>query len=183
MITTTRRAALCGALALSVAACDNSVGSTGASVLDQRVAATLDYMQRTYPETRKLLAEAAGVLVMPVIGEAGFVVGGSYGEGALLIDGVTVDYYSATQGSVGFQIGAQQFAYVLFFMTPEALLRFRTSPGWAAGAAAEYVGGETGDSLSTNTATKNAVIAFLFAQQGLMAGATIEGTKFTRILR
>ena len=29
----------------------------------------------------------------------------------------------------------------------------------------------------------NAVIAFLFAQQGLMAGATIEGTKFTRITR
>ena len=26
-------------------------------------------------------------------------------------------------------------------------------------------------------------IAFLFAQQGLMAGATIEGTKYTRILR
>lgn len=183
MINTTRRGVLGGALAVSVAACDNSVGSSGGSVIDQRVTSTLDYMQRTYPETTQLVDKSSGMLVMPLIGEAGFVVGGSYGEGALLINGVPVDYYSATQGSVGFQIGAQQFAYVLFFMTPEALRRFRTSPGWAAGAAAEFVGGDTGSALTANTATKNSVIAFLFAQQGLMAGATIEGTKYTRILR
>lgn len=183
MITLTRRAALAGGAALAVSACDNSVGSSGASVIDRRVFATIDYMHNTYPETRRLSELAAGKLVMPLIGEAGVMVGGSYGEGALLINNVIVDYYSATQASVGFQFGAQQFAYVLFFMTPEALRRFRTSPGWAAGAAAEFVGGEAAGALNASTATQNSVIAFLFAQQGLMAGATIEGTKYTRILR
>lgn len=182
MIQMTRRGLLVGAGAL-VAACDNSVGSNGAQTIDRRVQAALSYMYKTYPETQQIRDKAVGMLVMPLVGEAGFVVGGSYGEGALLVDGVTLDYYSATQASVGFQIGAQQYAYVLFFMTPEALRRFRTSPGWAAGAAAEFAGGDTGANLSASTATQNSVIAFLFAQQGLMAGATIEGTKFTRITR
>ena len=182
MIQFTRRGVLAGAGAL-LAACDNSVGSSGAEVIDRRVAAALDYMYDTYPETMKLRDKSVGMLVMPLIGEAGFMVGGSYGEGALMVDGVTVDYYSAAQGSVGFQIGAQTFAYVLFFLTPEALRRFRTSPGWAAGAAAEFTGGQTGAALRASTEAQNSVIAFLFARQGLMAGATIEGTKYTRILR
>lgn len=177
-----RRGVLLGTAAL-LAACDNGVGSSGSEVIDRRVANALDFMYRTYPQTIQLKNMSAGMLVMPLVGEAGFMIGGSYGEGALLIEDVTVDYYSATQASVGFQIGAQQYAYVLFFMTPEALKYFRTSPGWAAGAAAEFTGGNVGSALAASTATQNAVIAFLFAQQGLMAGATIEGTKYTRILR
>jgi len=182
MIKTSRRAVLLGAASI-LAACDNSIGSQGAETIERRVDAALDFMFRTYPEMRQIADQSAGMLVMPLVGEAGFMVGGSYGEGALRVDGVTLDFYSATQASVGFQIGAQTFAYVLFFMTPEALRRFRTSPGWAAGAAAEFTGGQVGAALAASTATQQAVIAFLFAQQGLMAGATIEGTKFTRIVR
>ncbi len=182
MIQTTRRLTLLG-LAATAAACDNSVGSGAAATIDRRVAASVDFMYDNYPETEQLADQASGLLVMPLVGEAGFVVGGSYGEGVLQIQGVTVDYYSATQASVGFQIGAQQYSYVLFFMTPEALTRFRTSPGWAAGAAAEFTGGTEGAALAANTATQNSVIAFLFAQQGLMAGATVEGTKYTRVVR
>ena len=65
---------------------------------------------------------------MPLVTEAGFGFGGSYGRGALRIEGVTVDYYSATKATFGFQIGAQQYAHALFFMTPEALEEFRRSP-------------------------------------------------------
>ncbi|PWR04083.1 twin-arginine translocation pathway signal [Meridianimarinicoccus roseus] len=177
----TRRGLVLGAVAL--AACDTSQGSTGAEVIDRRVENALSYMYATYPETLQLRDKAIGKLVMPMIGQAGFIVGGSYGEGALQIDGVTVEYYSATQGSIGFQIGAQQFAYVIFFLTPTALRRFRTSPGWTGGAAAELTGGQNGAGLAANTLTQNSSVAFLFARQGLMAGATIQGTKYTRILR
>lgn len=177
-----RRGALIGLAALT-AGCDNSIGSTGAATIERRTDQALAFMYANYPETRQIADQASGLLVMPLVGEAGFVLGGSYGEGALRIQDVTVDYYSATQASVGFQIGAQQYAYVLFFLTPGALERFRTSPGWAAGAAAEFTGGTAAAALAASTAAQNSVIAFLFAQQGLMAGATIEGTKYTRILR
>jgi lipid-binding SYLF domain-containing protein len=62
------------------------------------------------------------MLVMPLLTEAGLLtLGGSYGRGALVINDITVDYYSATKASVGVQLGAQQYSHVLFFMTPEAL--------------------------------------------------------------
>jgi len=183
MITASRRAILLGGLA-SLAACDNSVGSNGAQVIDQRVDQTLNYMYATYPDTKNLAKQSAGMLVMPLMGEAGFVLGGAYGEGALRIGGATVDYYSATQGSVGLQIGAQQYAYVLFFMTPDSLRDFRTSPGWSGNADAEFALDKNGGVFSADTATLNRpVVAVIFAQTGLRVGATLGGTKYTRILR
>lgn len=179
----TRRGVVFGALALT-AACDNSVGSGGSEVIDRRVASTLDYMFANFPDTRNLADTASGMLVMPLVAEAGFFVGGGYGEGALLIDGVTVDYYSATEASIGLQIGAQQYAHVLFFMTPDALRQFRTSPGWVAGANVSYVGGETGGSINADSVqSTSSVVALIFGQQGLAIGAALDGTKYTRIVR
>jgi len=120
---------------------------------------------------------------MPVVTRAGLGVGGSFGRGALCVGGATVDYYSAASGSVGLQIGAQQYAHALFFMTDEALSEFRASPGWAAGADAEYVLNENGENISADTTTAlTPVIALIFAQAGLSAGATLKGTKYTRII-
>ena len=93
------------------------------------------------------------MLVMPLITEAGFGVGGSFGRGALQIDGVSVDYYSAASASFGLQIGAQQFAHVLFFMTQPALTEFRSSSGWAAGGDIEYVVSDQGGNLGVDTTT------------------------------
>ena len=57
---------------------------------------------------------------MPLVTEAGFGLGGSYGRGALRVDGATVDYYSRARRRAGLQIGgAAVFSHVLFFMTPE----------------------------------------------------------------
>lgn len=183
MSSITRRGVVFGALALT-AACDNSVNSGGAAVIDRRVASTLEYMYANYPDSRYLADNAAGMLVMPLVGEAGFFVGGGYGEGALLINGATVDYYSATQASIGLQIGAQQYAHVLFFMTPDALRRFRTSPGWVAGANISYVGGDQGGSIDASTVQSNSPVnAMIFGQQGLLVGATLDGLKYTRIVR
>ncbi|MEM8553940.1 MAG: YSC84-related protein [Pseudomonadota bacterium] len=180
----TRRAVLVGAAAAGLAACDNSVGSGGAANIDQQVGQTLSFMYNNIPETKALSETASGLLVMPAITEAGLFVGGSYGEGALLINDLTVDYYSATQASVGLQVGAQRYAHTLFFMTPEALRDFRTSPGWSGGVDAEFVVSDTGGSFGTNTEISGkSVIAVFFAQSGLRVGATVAGTKYTRVLR
>jgi lipid-binding SYLF domain-containing protein len=94
-----------------------------------------------------------------------------------------VDYYAQAEASFGLQIGAQQYAHVLFFMTDEALQDFRTSPGWAAGGDIKYAIQNEGDRLSADTTTSlSPVVAVVFGQAGLIAGATIEGTKYTRII-
>ncbi|CUH65772.1 MAG: YSC84-related protein [Pseudomonadota bacterium] len=165
------------------AACSNGVGANGGPKIDARVDKTLNYLYSRYPNTRDLAEKSNGQLVMPLITEAGFGFGGGYGRGALRVDGITVDYYSATKGSFGLQIGAQQFAHVLFFMTEESLMRFRHSSGWAAGADVEYALNDQGGNLRADTTTATSpVVALIFGQAGLMAGATLEGVKYTRII-
>lgn len=179
-----RRAFLAGgAAALVLAGCGNGIGSEGGTVIDQRVDATQMTLFSRYPATRDLSEKAAGILFMPLITKAGFGVGGSYGRGALRIDGRTVDYYSATQANFGFQIGAQQYSHALFFMTQDALREFRVSAGWSVGADAEYAVNDRGGNLSADVLTATSpVIALVFGQAGLLVGATLEGTKYTRII-
>ncbi len=166
-----------------LAACGNGVGSDGGARLDQRVDATRDFLYSRYPATRDLAAKSAGILWMPLITEAGLGFGGSYGRGALRIDDITVDYYSATQATFGLQIGAQQYAHALFFMTEDALADFRRSSGWAVGADAKYALNDRGETILTDTTTVLApVVAFVFGQAGLIVGATLEGTKYNRII-
>jgi len=163
-----RRFAL-GAAALPLAACGNGIGSNGAAEIDARVSSTLSFMDQTYPGTRDLASRASGVLVMPLVTEIGLGFGGSYGRGALRVGESTVDYYSAASGSAGLQIGAQQYSHVLFFMTPDADL--------------EYAISDEGEVLRAETTTSlSPVIAVIFGQAGLRLGATLEGTKYTRII-
>jgi lipid-binding SYLF domain-containing protein len=176
-----------GASAAALSACDtamvgNGVNSNGAAQIDARVDATRDYLFSNYPGTRDLAADAKGILFMPLITEVGFGVGGSYGRGALRINDVTVDYYSATRATFGIQLGAQQYAHALFFMTEGALAEFRSGSGWVAGADLRYATPEMGASIGKDTTELDPVIPFVFGQQGLIAGATLSGVKYSRII-
>ncbi|NDV01730.1 YSC84-related protein [Pseudoroseicyclus tamaricis] len=184
MITTTRRNLLAaGGASMALAACGNGIGSPGSNQIDARVDSTLQYMYGTYPGTSELQQQAAGMLVMPLVTEAGLGLGGSYGRGALRVGGATVDYYLATAASAGLQIGAQQYSHVLFFMTQDSLMTFRRSSGWSAGGDIEYALNNRGEMLRADVLTSvSPVIAVVFAQAGLRVGATIEGTKYTRII-
>ena len=171
------------ATALALAGCANGVGSNGAARIDRRVDATRDFLLSQYPGTQDLEAKSAGQLYMPLITEAGFGLGGSYGTGALRIGGATVDYYAAISATVGFQAGAQQYAHTLFFMTPDALQKFRTSAGWSVGGDARYAVIDRGGNISAETLTAlDPVIAVIYGQTGLIAGATLDGTKYQRII-
>ena len=180
-----RRSMIAGAAiaTLVIAGCDNGLGGSGAQVIDARADASMNFLFGTFPGTQDLADNAAGVLIMPLVTEASFGFGGSFGRGVLRVGDVSVDYYSATQASFGLQIGAQQFAHALFFMTEDALADFRNSPGWAAGAELKYAINERGETISADTTTVlSPVIAVVFGQTGLIAGASIEGTKYNRII-
>ena len=166
-----------------LAACANGIGNDGGARIDGRVAEAFNFMYATLPDTQVLAGKAAGVLMMPVVTEAGFGIGGAYGRGALLVGGITVDYYSVTSASVGLQIGGQQYSHALFFMTKPALNNFRTAPGYIAGADLEYAIADNAQTLSTDTTSLlTPVVAVVFGQAGLLAGASLEGAKYTRII-
>ncbi|MBK4215422.1 twin-arginine translocation signal domain-containing protein [Paracoccus caeni] len=173
-----------GTVALAaLSACSNAVGTNATAALDARVDATHQFLIQNYPSSASLVQNAKAVLYMPLMTEAALGVGGAYGQGALRIGGATVDYYSATQASVGFQAGAQQYAHVLIFQTDQALAAFRAAPGWVAGADAYYAIPAGGMAMGADTITaQHPVVAIIFGQSGLMAGASIEGTKYNRII-
>lgn len=169
-------------IATGLAACGNPIGGGGAERLDARVDAARDYLRNNY-NLQDLFQNARGILYIPVVSEAGLFVGGAYGRGALRINDATVDYYSATRASFGLQIGAQQYAHALFFMTEQALSDFRYSEGWAASADLRYATPTQGGSMGSETTTQFApVIAVVFGQSGILAGASLAGVKYSRII-
>ena len=180
----TRRSFLAAASApLALAACGNGVGGNGAARIDRRVDEAFAFMYQTLPETQVLAQKSVGILMMPVVTEVGLGLGGAYGRGALRVEGVTVDYYSTSELSFGLQAGGQQYSHALFFMTQPALLNFRTSPGFTAGANLNYAVSTNAGAISTGTTELlTPVIAVIFGQAGLIAGASLEGTKYNRII-
>lgn len=155
-----------------------------AAEIERDVLRAENIMYDTVPGAKELSAHAKGVLIMPSVIKGGLIIGGSYGEGALKIAGVVDRYYSVAAASIGYQVGVQKTAHAVFFMTDEALEGFRRSQGWELGADAEFTVPGDGISLNLSTTVVTApVIAVVFAQDGLLAGASLEGAKYSRIER
>ena len=116
-----------------------------------------------------MASSAKALMVMPGVTKAGFILGGSYGQGALRVNGKTERYYNLISGSAGFTIGAQEMDIILVFMTEKALEEFKSIDGWEAGVSGNVaiidIGG--GKRLDT-TALKYAIVAFVFEPKGLM---------------
>jgi lipid-binding SYLF domain-containing protein len=150
--------------------------------IDADVDSTIQRLYTTVPGSRELVGKARGILVFPSVLQAGLVVGAEYGKGALRVGGHTVGYYSTTSGSFGLQAGAQSKALIFLFMTQDALDSFRNSKGWSAGADASVALLKMGANgkIDTTTATKP-VNAIVLTNAGLMADASLQGTKVSRL--
>jgi lipid-binding SYLF domain-containing protein len=150
--------------------------------IDANVDSAMARLYAQDPSSRELIGKARGVLVFPSIVSAGFVVGGSYGQGALRVHGRTAEYYSTAAGSVGLLAGAESKAVFLLFMTDEALDKFRASKGWTVGADASVTLVNVGANAQIDSKTaQQAVIGYVLTNGGLMANVSLEGTKITPI--
>ena len=150
--------------------------------IDASVNATLSRLYSTVPGSRELVAKSRGVLVFPNVLQAGFIVGGQSGNGALRVGGSTVGYYNTSSLSVGLQAGAQSKAIVFLFMTQDALDEFRGSDGWAAGAGASVALVKMGANGAVDTTTATAPVqVIVLTNAGLMGDVSINGTKVTKL--
>jgi lipid-binding SYLF domain-containing protein len=172
------------ALALFLAAflhASAPVHAASANEIDQEVDRALQAFQKI-DGASAFLGIAKGVLVFPKVYKAGIGIGGEYGEGALRVDGKTVDYYSTAAASIGFQLGAQAKSIVVIFTQDEALNKFRASEGWKVGVDGSVALVDIGAGKAIDTTNiKDPVIGFVFGQKGLMYNLTLEGAKFTKL--
>jgi len=156
--------------------------SPEATQIDRDVDGALKKLYETTPDAELFRKEAKGILVFPGIVKGGFIVGAYYGKGALRKSGETVGYYDTMAASYGLQAGVQTFAYALFFMNDEALAYLEKSSGWEIGVGPSIVVMDAGAAKNlTTTSGRSDVYAFIFGQQGLMAGLGLQGSKITRI--
>jgi len=152
-------------------------------ILDAEVNVSLDDLYKKDEAARDLGQRAAGILVFPRIYKAGIFFGGTFGDGALRVQGQTVQYYRATGVSFGLQLGAQIQTQVVMFMTPEALAQFRASENWQAGVDGSIAVVKLGAGKSVNTDnTRESIIGFIYDNQGLMGDLSFKGSKYWKIV-
>jgi len=159
-----------------------SAADATAKDLDKDSQQALQSLYKTSASAKTLSHDAKAILVFPNMIKAGLVFGGSYGEGELIKGSKVSGYYNSVTGSVGLQIGAQSYGYAVFLMTDKAVEYLEKTKGWEIGVGPTVVVVDEGVAKNLSSSSlKNDAYAFIFSQQGLMAGISIEGTKISPI--
>jgi lipid-binding SYLF domain-containing protein len=131
-----------------------------------------------------LLDKAECVIVFPSVLKAAFIVGGSYGRGAMVCRGGehftgpwgTPSMMALEAGSVGFQMGGQATDFVLLVMNPRgatALLSNKVKLGADMAAAA---GPKGRNATAATDFTLRAELLSYSRSRGLFAGVSLEGS-------
>jgi lipid-binding SYLF domain-containing protein len=143
---------------------------------------SMKMLLRTNRAAKLLQPKARAVLVFPNVVKAGFMFGGSVGDGVLFKGGKPVAYYNTVSGSYGLQAGIQVYGYALVFMNEAALSYLDKSDGFEVGVGPSIVVVDegVGKSMTSTTITQD-VYAFIFDQQGLMGGLGVQGSKITKL--
>lgn len=127
-----------------------------------------------------LLKNAYGIAVIPGVIKVGFVVGGRYGTGVLMVrsDGggwSNPVFVSLTGGSVGWQIGAESTDVVLVFKSRRSIDGIMKGK-FTLGADAAVAAGPVGRSAEAATDVKLKSEIYSYSRsRGLFAGLSLEG--------
>ena len=138
-----------------------------------------------FPTLRRWMARAKGVLIIPSLLKAGFIIGAEGGSGVLLSrddKGIWSypAFYTLGGGSFGLQIGAQDSAVIFVIMTDkglESVIKRQMKLGADASIAIGPMGG--GVEGSTTTAMGPDIYSFS-KSRGLYGGASFEGAMIAK---
>jgi lipid-binding SYLF domain-containing protein len=140
------------------------------------VARAILTIKKRDPGVQKFFDNAAGYAVFPNVGKGGFMIGGAWGKGLVIVNGQVDGYSTVTQFTIGAQIGAQKYSLYLFFKDQVALEYFKRE-NFEFSAQASAVAVTNG--AAANTSYDAGVAVFTIADGGLMAEATIGGQQFS----
>jgi lipid-binding SYLF domain-containing protein len=148
--------------------------------IDAEVAIALETL-RGMEHVRPLVSAAHAILIFPRIISGGFIVGGQFGEGALIRGRETEGHYRIAGASFGLIAGAQTAGIAMFFMNEAALRALMAADGWEIGTGPSVVALDHGLQANASITTlREPVYSITFGQRGLMAALALNGTKITR---
>lgn len=129
----------------------------------------------------QMLKITEGIIVVPKLINAGFVLGGKRGKGIAVVkmeDGTWSDpvFVTITGGSVGFQAGIQSIDLVLVFKNRETLQNIGTG-SFTLGGDISVTAGPVGRSSSASTDYKMEAEVYSYSRsKGLFAGISLGGS-------
>jgi lipid-binding SYLF domain-containing protein len=134
--------------------------------------------EKTIPEY--LLKDAAGIAIIPGVVKVGFILGGEFGKGVLLLQGPNGGwsnpiFITLSGGSIGWQLGAQSADFVLVFKTKrsaDGVLSGNFTLGVDVAAAAGPLGRRA--SASTDMELKAEIYSYS-RSRGFFAGLSLDG--------
>ncbi|NPA27547.1 MAG: lipid-binding SYLF domain-containing protein [Epsilonproteobacteria bacterium] len=142
-------------------------------------------IQKFYKEFKggeELLRKAEGYLVFPTIYEAGLIVGGKYGFGALVQNNSIVSYYKIYSTSVGLSVGVKKYSLIIVFMTKDALRKFLNKEEWklSLDTYITFTNWSKGVDINSLDLRKDTIV-IPFNDVGIMADISFEGTVFQKL--
>lgn len=137
--------------------------------------AAVDVLLEKNPKMQGYFDAAAGYVVIPTVGKAGFGIGGARGKGFLYENGEPTAEVTVTQLSIGFQWGGQAYSEFVFFENDQSLEQFKKG-NYELGAQASAVAITAG--ISVDAGYESGVAIFTQAKGGLMYEAAVGGQKF-----
>lgn len=155
--------------------------SSGISKIDDSIdvlKAIVSVPEKSIPPA--LLHNAAGIAIIPGVIKAGFIVGGRYGSGILMVrdkEGRWSNpaFMTLTGGSIGWQIGIQSIDIILVFKhrrSIEGITKGKFTLGADASIAAGPVGRQA--EAATDVQLKSEIYSYS-RSRGLFAGLALEG--------
>lgn len=142
------------------------------------LAQTLSIPEKGIPPA--LLGNAEGIAIIPGVIKAGFILGGRYGKGILVVrqkDGSWSNpvFITVAGGSIGWQIGVESIDIILVFKSSrsvEGIMNGKFTLGADASVAAGPVGRQA--SASTDVLLKSEIYSYS-RSRGLFAGLALDG--------
>lgn len=150
--------------------------------IDAAIESAMERFSEEIQGSDSYLDGARGILVIPKMIKAGVILGMEYGEGALIVDDVKVQYFRAFTTSLGLQVGVGSKDMIILFFDDVAMDDFLYSSGWEVGVdgSIAFLSMGIGGSIDT-IESQDPIVGFVFGHKGIIAGLSMEGTKFSKI--
>ncbi len=132
------------------------------------------FLQRD-PTMQALFNDAYAYAVFPRITKGGVGVGGAHGLGMAYKGGKFSGYCSITQGTIGAQLGGQEFRQILFFNNQASFDRFQAGEMELAAQASAVAAAEGAAAVAKY---EHDIMIFTMTTTGLMFEASVGGQRF-----
>lgn len=138
---------------------------------------TLDHASALYPENKTLFDASVAQVVFPKIFKAGMLLGGTYGEGYLVRDGIILSQVRLAGGNAGLNAGAQSYSQVVYILDDDTLAAFRRGGKLSLYGTLNYARrGESVTSTFGKLSPTQPLYTTIFNQSGYLAGVSLDGT-------